>query len=151
VSATSSATRLASVRPELQELARRIEASALAEGIRLEWVQGWRSESDQAALWAQGRQRRNGEWTRIGATVTEAEHAIQTPHGRGAALDFAVLDAGGRPTWASASLPLYERVGRIAEGLGLEWGGRFPRVDRPHLQISGWRACPYLWPPPGQT
>jgi hypothetical protein len=66
----------------------------------------------------------------------------ETPHGRGAALDFALLDPSGRATWAPEYVAKYEAVGHHAEQLGLEWGGRFPKPDRPHVQLAHWRTLP---------
>ncbi len=94
-------------------------------------------EAVQARLFAEGRSR--------------AKTLAETPHGRGCALDCYPVDAGdGRPPrYCLDELdPRWERYGRLAELLGLEWGGRWKRVDRPHVEAKGWRV---LAPPPGVT
>ena len=133
-------SRLATVRPELADAALRVAYRALREhGIRILWTQGIRSDEEQAALFAKGR-------TAPGQIVTYAATADSTPHGRGAALDFAVT-LGGKPAWDAAALPLYDLVGAIAKQEGLEWGGDWPppKTDKPHLQLPGWKALP-RWP-----
>jgi peptidoglycan L-alanyl-D-glutamate endopeptidase CwlK len=131
---------LAHVRPELAAVVRRVLARAEEQGVRAIVVQGLRTEEEQARLYAQGR-------TAPGPIVTLAATAEATAHGRGAAVDLAILDSAGRPSWDIWTLPLYEAVGLLAEAAGLEWGGRFTRPDRPHLQLAGWRELPFPFNP----
>ena len=137
-------TVLASVRPELSHIAKYVEEYADQSGIKIMWVQGLRTQEQQAKLYAQGR-------TAPGPQVTQAPTAETTPHGRGAALDFAILDLNGQPSWAPGLTSLYEQVGRLAEGLGLQWGGRFPHADRPHVELRGWHQLPFPYDPQKQT
>lgn len=133
------ADHLSTVRPELAAKARKLEASAAKMGIKFVWTSGLRTEAEQAALYAQGR-------TKPGRVVTQAASARTSPHGRGAALDFAVLTREGRPTWDPPYWHVYEVVGRLAEAEGLAWGGRFLHMDMPHVQLADWKSLPEVWP-----
>ena len=133
---------LKSVRPELASIGRYLRMYAQQSGIEIVFVQGLRTEAQQAALYAQGR-------TAPGQIVTQAPTAESTPHGRGAALDFAIIDLKGQPSWAAGLTLLYERVGRLGEGLGLVSGQRFSHPDRPHLNLRNWQSLPFPWTPTG--
>ena len=126
-------------RDALSASARDLEASVAKMGIKIKWTSGLRTEAEQAALYAQGR-------TAPGKIVTYASSAKTSPHGRGAALDFAVLTREGVPTWDPPYWHVYEVVGRLAEAEGLAWGGRFLRMDMPHVQLADWKAYPEQWP-----
>jgi peptidoglycan L-alanyl-D-glutamate endopeptidase CwlK len=92
-----------------------------------------RTHADQAKLYAQGR-------TTPGKIVTWAKPG-SSAHNYGLAWDFVPLRIG-KPVWttrAAADLRLWTRMGEIAESLGLEWGGRWQKVDMPHIQIREWR------------
>lgn len=73
-----------------------------------------RSKEEQDVLYAIGR-------TTKGKIVTNAR-AGYSWHNYGMAFDFVPL-IGGKPQWDNQ--PLYSRCGLIAEGLGLEWAGRW--------------------------
>ena len=92
----------------------------------------WRSEAEQAALYAQGR-------TTPGKIVTRARPG-QSMHncvvaGRPASLAFDVVPMrNGKPVWA-ASDPLWQQLGDIGEKCGLEWAGRWKSFrEYPHFQ-----------------
>ena len=55
-------------------------------------------------------------------------------HNYGLAFDFVPLK-DGKPVWDDHDL--WERCGVIAEGLGLQWGGRWPKfIDKPHCHFT---------------
>lgn len=138
-SAEKSIACLASVRPELAQIARHLANDCRAMGINIIYTWGLRTNVEQAILYAQGR-------STPGRIVTQAPDASRTPHGRGAALDFAILDPTrpGTLTWAQG---LFYKVGQHATQLGLEWGGNWPKhPDPPHIQIQGWQQLSYPWP-----
>ncbi len=58
-----------------------------------------------------------------------------TPHMRGLAKDYAIPNADGSGyDWSS---PGYDILGRIAESLGLTWGGSWVSlVDKNHVQYA---------------
>ena len=77
-------------------------------------------------MYAEGR-------TAPGPKVTNAPPGYSW-HNFGVGWDFVVFDAKGQPQWES---PLMEECGRIAESLGLEWGGhRTSFQDTPHIQVN---------------
>ena len=83
--------------------------------------------------------------------------AAQSPHNYGLACDF-VLDVNKCPVrkreWPAGSghyykdawdyktaeaKAAYNEFGRLAESIGLEWGGRWKFLDVPHVQMPNWR------------
>ena len=102
----------------------RLAEAALALGRPIFLTEGWRSPARQDALYAQGR-------SAPGKIVTNAR-AWESWHQTGRAVDFAFQH--GSPF--SPEHP-WEHVGQMAELLGFEWGGRWKRPDRPHLQMTG--------------
>ena len=87
-----------------------------------------RSIEEQAALWAQGR-------TAPGKRVTKARPG-DSWHNWGRAFDVVPI-RNGKLVWGinGADLQLWQRIGKIGQGVGLEWGGswvKFP--DMPHFQ-----------------
>jgi len=56
------------------------------------------------------------------------------------AFDVAFRQSDGSITW---EFPWFQAWGELAEGIGLEWGGRFPGlIDGPHVQWpTTWRAA----------
>lgn len=133
------AKRLDGVHPELVTRLRRVfEAFPSAKGpgsSRLFVVEGVRTQARQWALWQIGRTQREGVWIVTGKTVTQCDgtHTIsnhQVRDGWGWAVDVA---------WSGAASDLYTgpwlEFGRAAEREGLAWGGRFPKVDMPHVEL----------------
>ena len=85
-----------------------------------------RTFAEQDKLYEQGR-------SQPGRVVTQAK-AGQSYHNYGLAFDFVPKDQNGQPTWED--LNGFNSVGEQGEALGLQWGGRWPKKDRPHLQMS---------------
>ena len=54
-------------------------------------------------------------------------------HNYGAAFDVAVM-VNGKISWDEK---LYRGLGKYADAVGLEWGGRWRFVDYPHFQLKG--------------
>lgn len=54
------------------------------------------------------------------------------------ALDFGIFDNGKYVV--NGNDPRYAECGVIAEGLGLQWGGRWHHPDFDHLELSGWKT-----------
>ena len=120
-----SAANIATLRPDAQAEAREWLLKCLDAGINVKIITGLRTYQEQDELYAQGR-------TAPGRKVTNAP-AGYSWHNFGVAWDFVVYDPTGQPQWESQ---LMEKCGKIAESLGLEWGGRWtsPR-DTPHIQL----------------
>ncbi len=91
----------------------------------------YRSYAEQAKIYAQGR-------TTPGAIVTHARPGYSA-HNYGLAVDCArdadLTRAGLQPRWGQTD---YDLLGEVAQQHGLVWGGKFHRVDRPHIQWPGY-------------
>ena len=121
-----SATNIATLTAPAQAKAREWLLKCLAAGISVKIICGTRTYKEQAAEYAKGR-------TTAGPKVTNAGPGYSW-HNFGVAWDFVVFDGRGQPQWES---PLMEKCGRIAESLGLEWGGSWTSFqDTPHIQLK---------------
>lgn len=124
------APKLKGLHPSLAESARRLIRRAHGEGIYVIITQGLRSNSEQNALYAQGR-------TAPGSIVTNARGGYSY-HNYGLAFDVCVCDVkAGRliPNWQVDRR--WGRAGAIGRELGLEWGGDWSSFkDYPHFQLA---------------
>ena len=116
---------LDTLEPQTRKLVTELLRRCLADGMNFKVTSGTRSFSEQNALYAQGR-------TTKGSIVTQAR-AGSSWHNYGVAADLTLFDASGKtPIWEGIE---YDRMGRLAKELGLEWGGDWKRFrDRPHVQ-----------------
>jgi peptidoglycan L-alanyl-D-glutamate endopeptidase CwlK len=129
---------LADLHPQARARAEKLLAAAAADGIVLLVTSTFRSPAEQAALFAQGR-------TAPGPIVTNAQPG-SSYHNARRALDVAILRPetgvldwrwmGGRD-----AMPIWERLARLADGVGLHWGGRWRKPDRPHFEDTWCAAC----------
>ena len=102
-------------------------ASCRSVGIDILITSTLRDMESQAALYAQGR-------TAPGKVVTNAK-AGQSFHNYGMAFDFVPI-VNGKAAWDDTKL--FERCGRIAESVGLEWAGRWKSFkELAHCQAPG--------------
>ena len=98
-----------------------------AAGIEVLITSTYRDEESQNALYAQGR-------TMPGKKVTNAK-AGQSFHNWKVAFDFVPI-LNGKAMWNDDAL--FEKCGVIAEGVGLEWAGRWKTFkEYPHCQFTG--------------
>lgn len=127
-----SSRNLLDLHPEMNRLANAMLSAATAQGIDLLVTCTWRSNEEQAELYAQGR-------TAPGRIVTNAKpgqsmhnHTVQ---GAPSSLAIDVVPLRhGKPVW-KADDPLWAQVGALGEGAGLEWAGRWKRFrEAPHFQ-----------------
>jgi peptidoglycan L-alanyl-D-glutamate endopeptidase CwlK len=126
--------------PDVAEKARALLELAAEAGAPLVIVQTLRTDEEQEALWAKGRER-------PGAIVTNAQagqswHGPMGADGKARAFDVAFRQG----TWVTWEGP-WGSIGALGESLGLTWGGRWPGFpDRPHFEDPGgktlaqWRA-----------
>ena len=127
-----SSRKLTDLHPQMQPMVTRFLATARAAGIDLLVTCTYRSNEEQAALYAIGR-------TKPGRIVTNARPGRSTHNntlnGKPAALAVDVVPLrDGKPVW-SASDPVWKRVGEIGEKVGLEWAGRWTTFrEYPHFQ-----------------
>lgn len=111
---------VAGLDPEFQPVALKHRAAALAELLPFTFISGLRSRSQQAAEVA--------STTR----TTPAAPSGMSKHEVGFAYDVDLNTDAGRPIYTPAQLA---RLGALAEGLGLRWGGRFaPKADPNHFE-----------------
>ena len=125
-----SESRIATLLPEVQPLARALVQQAAQHGIRIRIISGTRSYTEQDALHAQGR-------TAPGTRVTNARGG-HSNHNFGIAFDVGVFE-GNKYLGESVK---YKAVGALGMELGLEWGGNWKTlVDEPHFQLRpAWAA-----------
>ena len=98
--------------------------------IQLLVTSTYRSIAEQDALYAQGR-------TKPGKKVTNAKGG-QSFHNYRLAYDVVPL-RNGKPVWGTtgADGKLWQRVGELGEGAGLEWAGRWTKFrEFPHFQFT---------------
>ena len=96
--------------------------------------QGFRTAEYQASLFAQGRTTVGPGASAslpLGRVVTNCDgiHTLSN-HQSGRAADCCFHGAdpfGETQPWST--------FGHMVEGQGLKWGGRFPKVDRPHVEL----------------
>ncbi|MDB5344275.1 MAG: ycdD [Schlesneria sp.] len=99
--------------------------------------EGFRTIDQQNADWQVGR---DIDGRVIGTTITDAKGGYSF-HNYGLAVDFAPVGPLGVPLskrnmleWSAKAR--YEAIARLAQTLGLEWGGTWPKPDKPHLQYA---------------
>lgn len=122
--------------PALQPIYAQFMQKCSAAGYDILCTCTWRSDSEQASLYAQGR-------TTEGSIVTNAQPG-QSAHnftidGNPAAKAFDVVPLrNGKCVW-SALDPIWQEIGRIGMDLGLDWYGAPGALFRemPHFQYKG--------------
>ena len=98
-----------------------------AAGVDVIITSTYRDAEAQNKLYAQGR-------TEPGKKVTNAK-AGQSFHNWHVAFDFVPI-VGGKAVWNDDAL--WTKCGEIAEGVGLEWAGRWKKFNEmPHCQYTG--------------
>lgn len=76
--------------------------------------------------------------------VTNADSG-QSPHNFNLARDIVPCDRPGH-IWWKAPKELWHKMGKIAEGFGLIWGGNFKTIyDAPHVEAKDWRKAQLAW------
>lgn len=121
------------LRKDVREKAELLLSKTSAIGINLLITCTYRSNEEQADLYAIGR-------TAKGKIVTNALPG-ESKHnnmegGAPASLAFDVVPlVAGKPMW-DASNPVWQVVGSLGESVGLKWAGRWKRMrEYPHFEI----------------
>lgn len=121
------------LRKDVKEKAELLLKKADAIGINLLVTCTYRSNEEQADLYAIGR-------TAKGKIVTNALPG-ESKHnnmegGAPASLAFDVVPlVAGKPMW-DASNPVWQVVGSLGESVGLKWAGRWKRMrEYPHFEV----------------
>jgi peptidoglycan L-alanyl-D-glutamate endopeptidase CwlK len=126
---------ISTLRPDLQGLARQHIFTLKQAAVDARIVQGSRSYSTQAQLYAQGR-------TTPGNIVTNAAPGTSA-HNYGAAYDIGVFGPSGYQGGGDA----YTILGPAAAPPGVSWGNNipgFPKGDLGHYELPNWRSLPNL-------
>jgi len=117
---------IAELLPIVREKAVTLIGLCKTQGIDILITSTYRSIQEQDEIYAQGR-------SKPGAIISNAKGG-QSFHNWRVAFDVVPL-VGGKATWDDHAL--WERVGKVGEALGLEWGGRWEGfVDKPHFQFT---------------
>ena len=116
--------------PRLRNALQTLQQQCSAAGLEIGFSSGYRSAAEQDELYSQGR-------TKPGSIVTNAKGGT-SQHNWGIAADFFQNIKGKEwEVW------FFDRVGQMAESLGLGWGGRWTDfTDRPHLYLPDWGDTP---------
>lgn len=141
--------------PMVKEKAIKLQILAKARlGLKIIFTQTLRTNAEQVALYAQGRQSLgnvNGLREIAGMPpisekenhrVTNARDVTSSFHGYGMAFDIAITDFNGKKIvwsdksdWNEDGVSDWVQVGKLGEEIGLEWGGNFSSIsDPPHFQ-----------------
>lgn len=126
--------RLIDLHPDLFPLAERFLDGCHAAGIEVLVTCTYRTLGEQAALYASGRTVPGR--IKTNARPGESRHNTLL-NGKPAAEAFDIVPmVDGKPVW-DAKDPLWQKVGEIGEGVGLEWAGRWTPRKRefPHFQL----------------
>jgi peptidoglycan L-alanyl-D-glutamate endopeptidase CwlK len=124
--------RIEDLAPAVQQRAKALVIAAKDAGIDLLVTSTYRSNEEQAALYAQGR-------TKPGAIVTNARPG-DSYHNWRCAFDVVPL-RNGKPVWGTSGPDgdLWRKIGEMGEAVGLEWAGRWTGKLREmaHFQYTG--------------
>ena len=143
--------RLEDLLPRVAAAAARALADLKARGVHVAVTSTLRTQAEQAALYAQGREPLAAVNAKRAAarmpllrldenryTVTNADGVkYKSNHQGGRALDV-VPEHLGLPVWPPASVPRWKQISGVFQQYGFEWGGEwkdFP--DLPHYQWKG--------------
>jgi len=133
----NSAARLDRVHPELKNRVSQLLFNLQNLGMDVRVVQGLRTFAEQDRLYNQPRDGRDndgdGKIDERDEKVTNARGG-ESNHNYGLAVDLCKFK-NGQPDWND--LKAFQTIGREAKALGLEWGGDWKFVDRPHIQLKG--------------
>lgn len=128
--------------PKVLKLSNDLIAQALTKGLKVGVFSGLRPAAESARLYALGRTIRNpdgaGPDKFMGDIVSWAQ-PWQSWHNYGLAFDLAFVNEKGKFWWPADESPHWQTLGAMGEGLGLIWGGRWPKpkTDFPHFELRG--------------
>lgn len=127
---------LSDLNPKVAAMASEFITRCKNENIDVIITSTYRDAEAQTALYAIGRTVKGANPTAkkpMGSTVTNAK-AGQSFHNWRVAFDFVPI-VGGKALWSDDDL--WTKCGEIAEGIGLEWAGRWTSFKEfPHCQFT---------------
>ena len=110
--------------PELQEKFTLLVKLCASQGLKIKNTSTVRTAEEQADCVKRG---------------TSSVSWPNSMHNWGVAVDFCRNDGTGA---YHDSDGFFARVGRLAESIGLVWGGSWSHPDKPHLQLANWGVKP---------
>lgn len=127
---------ISQLHPYLQELVLKLVEECAKQNLQIAIGECYRTVEEQNALYAIGR-------SKPGSKVTNARgDSYSSMHQWGVAFDIYRNDEKGLYYNADS---FFNRVGKVGEALGLEWGGSWSGlVDLPHFQLPDWGSTPTL-------
>ena len=124
--------------PELQKKVAQLQELCAQNGITIGISECLRTKAEQDALYAKGR-------TTGGSIVTSCKGSTYSSmHQWGVAFDFYLkvdVDGDGKVSddAFNDATGLFEKVGKLGQSIGLEWGGSWKSFkDKPHFQLPEW-------------
>lgn len=124
--------------PTLQSKIKQLQSLCEKNGIKIGISECLRTVAEQDALYAKGR-------TASGSIVTNCKgSSYSSMHQWGVAFDFyLIMDVDGDGKTSDDAYNdktgLFEKVGKLGQSIGLEWGGSWKSiVDKPHFQLPDW-------------
>ena len=124
--------------PELQKKVEQLKTLCQQNGITIGISECVRTVAEQDALYAKGR-------TTGGSIVTNCKGtSYSSMHQWGVAFDFyLIMDVDGDGKTSDDAFNdatgLFEKVGKLGQSIGLEWGGSWKSIkDKPHFQLPDW-------------
>lgn len=128
--------------PELQIKLSLLQSECKKQGIVIGVGECLRTKAEQDALYAKGR-------TKPGKIVTKAKgNTYSSMHQWGVAVDiYLKMDVDGDGSTVddafNNSTGLFNKVGKIGQSIGLEWGGSWKSIkDLPHFQLTQYGSTP---------
>jgi peptidoglycan L-alanyl-D-glutamate endopeptidase CwlK len=140
--------------PEVKAKLEELETLSELNKIHFIVTQTLRSEEEQQAYYAQGRESLDtvNEFRKIAklppiterenkSVITRAKTVFDSFHAYGMAFDVAIINSSGKVDWSedadwnSDGISDWVQLGKLGESVGLEWGGNFSSLrDLPHFQ-----------------
>lgn len=123
--------------PVLQNKVEELKALCKENGITIGISECLRTMAEQNALYAKGR-------TAPGSVVTNCKGtSYSSMHQWGIAFDFYLdMDVDGDEKKSDDAFNnatrLFDKVGKLGQSIGLEWGGGWRNKDLPHFQLPDW-------------
>ncbi|WP_110926751.1 peptidoglycan-binding protein [Bacillus massiliglaciei] len=128
------------IHPVVKESALEMIRRAYAEGIYVQISAGYRSMTEQARLYGQGRlgyTYQGVNYSNMAKPIVTNAEPGESYHNFGLAVDFFIVSDDGRSAiWTVDSR--WRRVAAIGKELGFAWGGDWTSFkDYPHLEMTG--------------
>ncbi len=132
------------VHPLVSKKAKEVISQSYREQIPVQISSGFRTFSEQAVLFGQGRPGyvwKGKNYGKSGKIVTHAEPG-QSVHNYGLAIDYFIVSKDGREALWEVNQD-WKKTAQIAKNLGFSWGGDWSSFkDFPHLELTqglSWR------------